>query len=209
MGQFHEQKVGSKNTLKRNWGVGIAQWIAYLLPAQPARVRITAPEFFPDSDVAMLTDCVHCLDSGQCKKDNSWFHPVLVRAVLQKSANLLLVRLVNKKTLAIAVICYLFKCKQTLEGSFCNCRWMKKSFELERNGSQDVRSFFFHSFFFKRESRVFCFSSFWCYEISMVRLNVERLNFDWQHFDDTTSKIGTCEDLTSMTLLRRPHFDLY
>ena len=65
---------------------GIAQLIAFLLPAQPARVRITAPQFFSDSDVAVLINCVHCLDGGQYKSliivDRT--HPVLARAVLQK-----------------------------------------------------------------------------------------------------------------------------
>ena len=66
------ERDGEKLNDNHKMGIGIAQWIAYLLPTQPAWVRITAPEFFSDSDVAVLIDCVRCLDSGQCKNlDNS------------------------------------------------------------------------------------------------------------------------------------------
>ena len=41
-------------------GVGIAQWVAYLLTTQLARVQITASDIFPMLPV--LIDCMHCLE---------------------------------------------------------------------------------------------------------------------------------------------------
>ena len=62
---------------------------AFSLRAQPARVRVTALEFFSAqkfSDVAALIDSALLRASGQCKKLNliDRTHPALVRAVLPK-----------------------------------------------------------------------------------------------------------------------------
>ena len=58
--------------------------VAFLLRAQPARVQITAPEFF--SDIAVLINGALLRTSGQCKKLNivDQTHPALVRTVMQK-----------------------------------------------------------------------------------------------------------------------------
>ena len=63
--------------------------VALLLSAQPARVRVKAPEFFSAqkfSDVAVFIDSALLRTSEQGKKLNivDRTHPALVRAVLQK-----------------------------------------------------------------------------------------------------------------------------
>ena len=79
-----------KSILKENkllGEVGIAPWIAYLLPAQPARVRIMAPKFFSRSWCCCVNWLRALLRLWTVQKSLiivDGTHPVLVRVVLQK-----------------------------------------------------------------------------------------------------------------------------